>query len=129
MIYLITGKAGAGKTHYATKLIEELQIDKEKVIMIDGDEYREKTSNHDYSLAGRTKNLMGAATLAKDFEEEGYIVVMAFVAPNKELRNMMRTHWQASRTIYIPGGDLWEGTTYEIPDEDELDLYDKNNIL
>ncbi len=48
MVILITGKRGAGKTHYARTLTEELQIDKVDVVMIDADEYREKTQNQDF---------------------------------------------------------------------------------
>ena len=123
MIYLIIGKAGAGKTHYATALTEELQIEGQKAMMIDGDEYRGETDNTDYSDEGRIKNLLGAAKMAADFEDEGYVVVMAFVAPRRLWRGMMRVYWQAIRVIYIPGGDLWENTTYEVPDDDELNLH------
>jgi len=123
MVYLITGKAGAGKTTYATKLAEELQIEGYNVVMIDGDVYRDKTENQDFSVKGRVKNLMGAAEEAKQIEKLGKVVILAFIAPKKLWRDLMRDHWQKSRVIYIPGGSLWEGTTYEMPAQSELDLY------
>ena len=45
---------------------------------------------------------------------------MAFIAPHKEIRDEMRDMWQCSRVVYLPGGDLWEGTTYDIPTNTEL---------
>ena len=122
MVILITGKRGAGKTHYAKTLTGELQIDKIDVVMIDADEYREKTQNKDFSDAGRMRNLVGAAKLAAEFERQGKVVIMAFIAPRRVWRTTMRQYWEESRIVYIPGGDLWEGTTYETPTDDELQI-------
>ena len=122
MVILVTGKAGAGKTHYAKALTEELQIDGVDVVMIDADEYRGKTQNKDFSDAGRTKNLVGAAKLAAEFEREGKTVIMAFIAPRRVWRTTMRQYWKVSRIVYIPGGSLWENTVYEKPTDDELQI-------
>lgn len=123
MVYLVTGKKDAGKTTYGKRYAEELKADGYKVIMIDGDEFRDKNQNQDYTDAGRIKNLMSAAEMAADFEDKGYIVIMAFVAPRKEWRDMMRRLWKMSSVIYVPGGTLWSGTTYDRPTEDELTLH------
>jgi adenylylsulfate kinase-like enzyme len=120
MIYLITGKAGAGKTHYATQLIQELIEEGRLVKHIDGDQWRLDHKNDDYSDQGRLWNLKSAAEYARSFEKKGYIVVMSFIAPRRQWRDEMRKLWQKSRVIYIPGGKLWEGTTYEKPTEEEL---------
>src|SRR4030043_1546598 len=120
MIYLITGKRGAGKTHYARALAEELKANGRPVKILDGDTWRKDTSNKDFSDQGRVDNLMSAAGMAKTYEEQGYDVVMAFMAPRREWRDRMRRMWRLSRMIYIPGGTLWEGTTYEPPTDDEL---------
>ena len=41
MVYLITGKAGAGKTTYAKRLKGVLAAEGKQVWLIDGDEFRE----------------------------------------------------------------------------------------
>lgn len=123
MVYLITGKKDAGKTTYAMRFANELKAEGYKVIMIDGDEFRDKRKNDDFSDEGRIKNLMDAAQMAAEFEQKGYIVIMAFVSPRKEWRDMMRKLWTMSVVVYIPGGTLWPGTTYERPTEQELTLH------
>ncbi len=115
MIYLITGKAGAGKTHYSRALAAELILEGEKVVVLDGDEFREERKNDDFTDEGRLRNLLGAAKVAADLEAQGFTVVLAFIAPLRKWRQEMRSLWKESEVIYIPGGTLWEGTTYEKP--------------
>lgn len=124
MVYLITGKAGAGKTHYAQTLFKELHKEGIKVKLLDGDTFRKKTGNKDFSNKGRIENLMKAASVAREYEEEGYTVIVAFVAPQAGWRNTMQQFWEKSIVIYIPGGTLWEGTSYQRPQEDELSIVD-----
>jgi len=122
MVYLITGKAGAGKTEYSLRLYKEMEAEGFQVVRIDGDDFRVTTKNADYSDEGRIKNLISAAQLAAKLELEGNIVLMSFIAPRREWRNEMRKLWRKSRVIYVPGGRLWEGTTYDRPDEEELNI-------
>jgi adenylylsulfate kinase-like enzyme len=126
MVILVTGKAGAGKTTYGKRLAEEYKAEGRKVIMIDADEFREErgtTKPEDFSDEGRISNLMEAAKLAAEFEKKGYIVILAFIAPKEEWRDMMRKLWEMSVVVYIPGGTLWPGTIYERPTFDELTLH------
>jgi len=117
MVYLVTGKRNAGKTHYAITLASELRAVGKDVISIDGDEYRAVMSNKDYSDEGRLRNLIGAAVLAQGYEKQGYVVILSFVAPKQEWREEMQAYWKESKVIYLPGGTLWENTTYESPEE------------
>jgi len=122
MVILITGKAGAGKTTYAARLEEELVREGLRVARIDADDFRRQRQNKDYTDEGRWRNLKDAAEFAYELEKGGYTVLMSFIAPKKEWRDRMRDMWKQSRVVYIPGGTLWEGTTYETPTEDELNL-------
>jgi len=121
MVILITGKAGAGKTHYSKELAKELIDQGEKVVVLDGDELRDQTGNKDFTDKGREENLRKAADLAAEFERDGFTVICAFIAPTAKFRYMMRKYWKKSRVIYIPGGTLWEGTSYETPSWVEMD--------
>lgn len=120
MVYLITGKSGAGKTHYAKALVYELEADHIPVKWIDGDVFRDTTANQDYSDCGRFTNLISAALQAQHAEKMGFVVIVSFIAPKREWRDAMRMYWKQSRVIYLPGGTLWEGTNYEKPLEREL---------
>ena len=123
MVYLITGKAGAGKTHYAETLAEELKQAGHSVAVVDGDVLRTKRKNDDYTDKGRILNLMDAAEMAAELEAEGKIVICAFVSPKREWRDAMREYWRMSIVVYIPGGSLWKGTKYERPGDGELTLH------
>jgi len=125
MIYLITGKANAGKTHYAKELEIELRLDGQDVVWLDGDKFREQTGNKDYTIGGRRKNLMGAAVLAMEYEREGKTVILSFIAPTIAWRQEMRSYWQESILIYIPGGTLWKGTFYQEPIIEEMSIQRK----
>ncbi len=120
MVYLITGKAGAGKTHYSKAMAKELIKEGKYTTVIDGDKFRKKNKNQDFSDEGRIKNLMSAAVLASELESRGDIAILAFIAPKKQWRDEMRKLWTKSRVIYIPGGHLWPNTEYEKPTEKEL---------
>jgi adenylylsulfate kinase-like enzyme len=91
------------------------------VLWIDGDKFRKATCNQDFSDEGRERNLRNAAIKAAEFEEEA-LVICSFIAPRKEWRDMMRGYWKESLVVYIPGGALWPGTGYEIPDFEELTI-------
>ncbi|KKL76166.1 hypothetical protein LCGC14_2047590 [marine sediment metagenome] len=121
-MYLVTGKAGAGKTHYAQTLAKELTDEGVQVSTIDGDAFRAEHGNKDFTDKGRLTNLIKAARLAREREWAGDTVILSFVAPEREWRNMMRSLWRKSILVYMPGGILWKGTTYERPAESEFEI-------
>jgi adenylylsulfate kinase-like enzyme len=121
MVILIVGKKGSGKSHYAETLKAELEKESYKVAWLDGDKFRAEKGNNDYSDEGRIKNLKDAAKEAAEYEDAGYIVLCSFIAPQKKWRNMMRKYWQVSRVVYLPGGELWPGTHFQMPSEREIE--------
>lgn len=129
MVILITGKKGSGKSTYAKRLKAELEAEDFEVVWLDGDVFRAETQNNDYTMEGRRRNLHQAAEIAAAHEAKGRVVLCSFIAPTKALRKMMRRHWAISRLVYIPGGTLWEGTTYERPSDRELEVYYNQRVM
>ena len=128
MVYLITGKKDAGKTTYAKRLVQELVASGTQAAVLDGDEFRQETSNDDFTDEGRQRNLIGAAKVAAELEAQGNFVAVAFVAPRKAWREAMRLYWRESRVIYLPGGTLWPNTIYEVPDDEELNVKTREEL-
>ena len=81
MIKWFIGNTGAGKTTQARFLAE-----KTGAILIDGDELRDATGNHDLSETGRRRQNFTAAKLAKLFNAQGHDVVIATICPYKDQR-------------------------------------------
>lgn len=121
-VILITGRAGAGKTTHARRLQHEIILSGQTAVVFDGDEVRQAMDNHDFSDHGRRFHLGKIAQDAAVVEGAGGTAIVAVVAPTRELRDMMRTHWKESRLVYIPGGILWPETTYEPPHGEEYDI-------
>ena len=63
---------------------------------------------------------MRIACFSALLEAQGYTVIIALVSPKKAWRQEARAIFKESKLIYVPGGTLWKGTTYEEPDEEEL---------
>ena len=121
MIYWITGKRNAGKTVYAERLAKELREKGHQVAVFDGDAVRDKFPTG-FSDAQRHDHIIRIARFAAVLEEQGIIVIIALVSPNRKWREEARALFRESILVYIPGGDLWEGTTYEEPNKEELNI-------
>ena len=120
MVILVTGKSGAGKTTYSYRLAQEIREKQDQAIVIDGDDVRSLFEN-DFTDNGRARSLEIVAKIAALAERQGITAIVSVIAPKREWRDRMRGYWRNSRIIYIPGGTLWESTSYEMPDEDEID--------
>lgn len=120
MIYWITGKSSSGKTVYSKRLKSHFERLGEKVLLLDGDDVRDRFDNQKYDDQDRLDHIMRIATFAAIAESQGFIVIIALISPKKEWRMKARKLFNKSMLIYLPGGILWEGTTYEEPDHEEM---------
>jgi len=89
-------------------------------LLLDGDSVREQFSNQSYEDEDREKHIIAIADFAALAERQGFIVIIALVSPKKEWRMKARKKFDKSMLIYMPDGKLWEGTTYEEPDHEEM---------
>lgn len=117
MVIWITGKAGAGKTVVSQKLSRSVQ----DAVLLDGDKMREHFAA-DFTDDGRKENIMRLAHFAAILEDQGFTPIVACVSPKREWREEARKLFKESILIYLSGGTLWEGTTYEEPDAEEMSL-------
>jgi len=120
MIIWVTGKAGAGKTTYAKKMMNKWRFKLfHKCVLLDGDDVR-KYFPAEFTNEEQKKGIMRIARFAALLESQDFTVFIARISPKKEWRQEARKLFKKSKLVYLPGGTLWEGTTYEEPDEEEL---------
>ncbi len=119
IIYWITGRKNSGKTTLAYQLKEILKSYGESVIVLDGDEIREEFPLG-YSDTERYKRTLAIGKLARIFEEQGVISIIALLSEKKEWRKRTRKMFDSSKLIYLPGGNGPEGIVYEIPGPEEM---------
>lgn len=120
MVYFITGKASAGKSVYSKRFKRYFEECGKTVLLLDGDTVREYFKDEGYNDEQRENHIMRVAKFAALCEKQGFTVIIAMIAPKKEWRMKARKLFDKSMLIYMPGGYLWEGTTYEEPDHEEL---------
>jgi adenylylsulfate kinase-like enzyme len=89
-IIWLTGQPGSGKTELS-KILYKHYKRRGPTIIIDGDDLREKTGNFDYSKEGRNQNIANAQMLARFLYKSGFIVIVALVAPYRDLRENFKT--------------------------------------
>lgn len=120
MVYWITGKSSSGKTVYSKRLKRQLEELGGKVLLLDGDVVRDQFNDKEYTDEGRLEHIMKIASFASIAEKQGFIVIIALLSPKKEWRMKARKLFDKSMIIFMPGGQLWEGTEYEEPDHEEM---------
>lgn len=86
-----TGISGSGKTTLGAALLKELDTEKRKVQMIDGDVFREQIGNiFGYTKEERYKNNQVVRVLADYLNCNDVSVILTLVAPYEEMRKKMR---------------------------------------
>ncbi|HXF09961.1 MAG TPA: adenylyl-sulfate kinase [Desulfuromonadaceae bacterium] len=126
MIYWFTGQPGAGKTTLAVALIKELKFQGRPAVHLDGDILRAVTDNHDFSTAGRMKNVRAAQALAAKVHSEDVWVVAAFVSPFRQLREEFKKRGDVVE-VYVHtttprGRESYFVKDYEPPLENFIDV-------
>ena len=133
MIYWKTGQPGAGKTTLANALAEALKVRGERSVVIDADEWRKTTSNHDYSRDGRRQNVLSAQIYAQFLNIEGRNgtkttdhVVCAFVSPYRDIREDFKKKTNVIEvyvhTDNVRGREHYGVSDYEPPLSDFIDI-------
>lgn len=115
MVIWITGMGYAGKSTTGQALAKVIP----KSVLLDSYDFR-KYFVSDFTDRGRHDNVMRIARVAAILEHQGFVPIICCVAPTKALRNEARRLFHESQIIYVPGGKLWEGTDYDIPDLSEI---------
>lgn len=119
MVYWITGRAGAGKTYTAVQIMHQLLESDGDPVLLDGDHVR-KYFKFGFDTASRKENVLHTARIAALLEDLGFTPIVALISPTKEMRQEARKLFKRSKLIYVPGGSVWEGVTYEEPDKEEM---------
>jgi len=92
MIVLFFGQPTSGKTTLANNFVSEMNYRSpfNDFIRVDGDEWRELSDNKDYTKEGRISNIKSAFTMAKFLDDQGFDIVLSFIAPYQELRDYLQ---------------------------------------
>lgn len=108
-IIWLTGQPGSGKTELS-KLLYKHYKKSGATIVVDGDDLREKTGNFDYTAEGRNKNILNAQLLARFLYKSGFTVIVALVAPYRELRETFKTEMSEHMfEVYVHYSDQIRG--------------------
>jgi adenylylsulfate kinase-like enzyme len=83
---LLTGLSASGKSTIGKKV-----VDATKAVWLDGDEMREYVSyNSGFTVKDRFEHLMRMAGIACVLNNQGHDVIMSFVSPSENMRQMMK---------------------------------------
>lgn len=128
-IIWLTGQPGSGKSELG-QLLYNKYVSSYPTILIDGDDLREKTGNFDYTKEGRDRNVKNAQLLARYLYKSGYVVIVALVAPYREIREELKKEIGRLRyhEIYLHYSGITRGKEdyhvldYEPPTDFFLDI-------
>lgn len=117
MIVLIYGQPACGKTTLSKGIKNKYNIPI-PIVTIDGDEWREISSNTAYDKEGRMKNLLSAFKLALNLEKQGFLPILSFVCPYEEARQFLRDKTLLVE-IYLQYNEDRGRNSYAVPDFEE----------
>ncbi len=116
MIIWLTGNTDSGKTTLAESLYFKMSND---TIILDGDDMRTVWNDLKLSKADRYENNFRIARLARIIDNQGHDVIVAVIAPYKELRENIDKLIPDTKWVYVRRGS--DGLPnpekpYEIPE-------------
>ena len=127
-IIWLTGQPGSGKTTLAKGIHKKIseKYSKEKIIIVDGDDLRNITTNKDYSRKGRENNIITAQKIAHFLSNKNFIVIVALVAPYLKIRENFKSITSVSEvylhTSEVRGREHFFADDYEKPEKDFLEI-------
>ncbi len=101
-LFWITGLSGSGKTTFAKKLVEKLELKKERTVLIDGDVIREIFDNEsDYSKEARLKTAYHYSKLSKFLVKQNLNVVCSTISLFHEIQKWNRKNISNYIEIFV----------------------------
>jgi adenylylsulfate kinase len=89
MTFWLTGLSGSGKTTLAFQVASMFSVG--DIVVLDGDQLRQVvTKDLGYSHEDRFKNISRAAGIAKILNDQGIVVISAFITPTTQTRDIAR---------------------------------------
>jgi adenylylsulfate kinase len=103
-VIFLTGLSGAGKTTIAKALAEELKKKQLLPVLLDGDDVRTAIQLTAYDEAARKQHNRSVGALAALLEMQGHVVIVALIAPYREVRNEIRKSCRRFIEVYVSTG-------------------------
>ena len=102
----ITGLSGAGKTTLARQVVSQLRIQREGVVMLDGDELREVfdatvINEKNHGRSGRLRLGSKYGRLCRIISSQGLVVVVATISLFREIHVWNRIHLPDYFEVYL----------------------------
>jgi adenylylsulfate kinase len=103
-VIFLTGLSGSGKTTIANELARQFSNNKNKPVLLDGDEIRKKINLTAFDETSRKKHNLDTGRMAAALEAEGNIVIVALISPYKEVRQQIRKMCNRFIEVYLSTG-------------------------
>jgi bifunctional enzyme CysN/CysC len=103
-VFWLTGLSGAGKSTIAKRLETQLFSEGKQVYVLDGDNIRHGLSSDlSFNADDRRENIRRIGHVAQLFYDAGFIVICAFISPEKKMRKLVRDLFPSDRfsEVYV----------------------------